>query len=43
MAPFSQELEPPTKPGRFTTRFYKHDANVLASVKLAAIRIWMRL
>ena len=24
------------------TRFDKHDANVLASVKLAALRIWMR-
>ena len=24
------------------TRFDKHDANFLASVKLAAIRIWMR-
>lgn len=24
------------------TRFDKHDANFLASVKLAALRIWMR-
>ncbi len=37
-------IEPllPQKSRGVATRFDRHDANYLASVKLAALRIWMR-